>query len=208
MAIPSLIQAPTSCASGVVISMTRVVGRTASPFTLEDQAYRWGGDQWSMEFTLPPQTTRARASEWIAFGLKLEGSFNQFLMGDPSARLPMGVATGAPLIDGAGQQGGILLTKGWTPNVSNILRRGDYIQVGTGSLSRLHMVLDNANSDGSGLASLSIAPNLRYSPGNNDPIVVNNPKGVFRMVDNTFSWAVSPGGIYRLGFRAMEVINA
>lgn len=208
MAVPALITAPTSCASGVVMSMTRVVGRTVSPFTLEDQAFRWSGDQWSMEFTLPPQTTRARASEWIAFGLKLEGSFNQFLMGDPSARVPMGIATGIPLVDGSGQEGNILATKGWTASTSNILRRGDYIQVGSGSLSRLHMVLDNVNSDGAGLAAIPIAPNLRYSPGNNNPIVVSDPKGVFRMVDNTFSWAVSPGGIYRLGFRAVEVINA
>lgn len=208
MATPSIITAPNSCASGVVITMTNVVGRTASPFTLEEQAYKWDGAQWSMEFTLPPQTTRAKASEWITFGMRLEGSFNYFLMGDPSAKTPMGVATGTPLIDGNGQTGNFLSTKGWTPNVSGILKAGDYIQIGSGINSRLHMVVENASSDASGNAVLSILPSLRHQPVNNSPIVTSNAKGIFRMADNSFSWAVSPGGIYRLGFRAVEVINA
>lgn len=208
MADPVLITAPTGCASGVTMSMVSVVGRTQSPFTLEEQSFKWPGESWIIEFNLPPQIGREKASEWITFGLKLEGSFNAFLMGDPSAPFPRGVATGTPVVNGINQQGNSLSVRGWTPSTINIMRTGDYIQIGTGLQSRLHMVVENANSDVAGESVLSIMPALKYSPADGVPITVNSPKGVFRMVENTWSWSVLPGGQYRLGFTAIEFVNA
>lgn len=208
MADPALIVAPNSCASGVTMNLVYKVGNTESPFTFEEQSFKWPGERWVIDFNLPPQIGRDRASEWIAFGLKLQGSFNVFLMGDPSASQPRGVASGVPVVNGAGQHGNTLSVRGWTPSTANILRRGDYIQIGTGMQSRLHMVLDDANSDVSGVALLNIAPALKYSPNDGVAITTSNPKGVFKMVENTWSWSVLPGGQYRMGFRAAEVVNA
>lgn len=208
MADPVLITAPTGCASGVVMRLVSKVGNTESPFTFEEQSFKWPGERWVIDFSLPPQVGREKASEWIAFGLKLEGSFNVFLMGDPSAVFPMGVATGTPVVNGSGQEGKSISVRGWTPSTTNIMRRGDYIQIGTGLQSRLHMVVDNANSDVSGVAVLNIQPSLKYSPADGTTITVTAPKGVFKMVENTWAWSVSPGGQYRLGFTAAEVVNA
>lgn len=209
MSTPPLLTLPTSiCFASIVMTLNRVVGLTRSPFTLEEQVFKWPGEAWSVEVNLPLIKGRERASEWIAFGLNLEGGFGNFLMGDPLGKVPMGVATGAPLVDGAAQEGTTLLTKGWTSNITGILLAGDYIQLGSSGASRLHMVTQNADSDGSGNAALKIQPALRTSPADSSTIVTHDTVGVFRMSDNDFSWGVAPGKIYKINFRAHEVVGA
>lgn len=209
MTTPPLLTMPTSsCAASVTMTLNRVVGLTQSPFTLEEQAFKWQGEAWSVDFMMPPFKSRAIASQWISFALKLRGQFGTFYLGDPSARIPQGVGTGTPVVDGINQNGNTLLTRGWTSGVTGILLAGDYIQIGTGTNSRLHMVTADANSDGSGDAALSIEPALRYSPADGTAINVNNPVGVFRLTENSWSWSVTPGKIYRLSFQAVEVVNA
>jgi hypothetical protein len=206
--VSTLIEMPDTCAANVTLALRRVVSRSTSPFTLETQSFQWPGEQWEIEFDFPTFTSRATASQWIAFAAKMRGSYNYFLLGDPSAKEPRGVATGTPTVAAANQVGNQLQTKDWTPNVTGILLAGDYIQYGTGVNARLHMVVEDVNSDAGGLATLSLEPALRYSPALNAPIVTSNARGVFRLADNTYSWSVAPGPQYRLGFSALEVINA
>lgn len=209
MTTPPLVTVPTSsCVASVIMTITRVIGNTVSPFTLEDQSFKWPGEAWSMDFNLPNITNKAIAGQWKAFGVALEGTYGRFLMGDPSARTPQGIATGTPLVDGGSQTGNTLLTKGWSNSVTGILKAGDYIQLGTGTGARLHMVMVDADSDGSGEASLTIQPALRSSPADNAAIVTTDAKGIFKLTNNSFSWSVSPGGIYRFSFQAAEVVNA
>lgn len=209
MSVPPLLNFPTDlCPQSIVFGLRRTVARTASPYTYEEQAFQWPGEQWHIEFQLPPVLSRVNANKWKAFFLSLKGSYGQFYMGDPSSKIPLGVATGTPVVNGLGQTGNSLATDGWTPSTANILRAGDYIQIGTGSSSRLHMVMADVNSNSSGEALLSIEPALRYSPNDGTAITVNNPVGVFRLVDNDFSWSVNPGSVYRMSFQAVEVVNA
>lgn len=209
MSTPPLLDLPDSaCIASVVMTLRRVVGMTSSPFTLEEQSFKWQGEQWQIEFTLPPITKRSVAADWQAFIAKLQGTYGRFLMGDPSARFPRGAASGSPVVNGGGQTGNVLQTDGWTASVTGILLKGDYIQIGTGTSSRLHMVTEDINSNVSGQANIALEPALRYSPSDNSAIIVNSPKGVFRMVDNSMSWSVSPGPVYRLSFQAVEVVNA
>lgn len=209
MSTPPLLNLPASaCFANIVMTLTRTVGATVSPFTLEEQFFKWPGSAWSAEVSLPPITSRAIAADWISFGLNLEGSYGHFLMGDPMGKTPRGVATGTPIVSGANQNGNTLITTGWTPSTTGILLKGDYIQIGTGSSSRLHMVTQDVNSDGSGLANLNIQPALRTPPPNLSTVYTHNTVGLFRMVDNNFSWGVSPGVIYRISFRAQEVVLA
>lgn len=209
MSDPVLLNLPSSsCVASVIMSCQNVVGQTISPFTLESQEFKWPGVKWLSDFNMPPIKSRRVASEWIAFALKLGGKSGRFLMGDPSAKQPQGIATGTPLVKGGGQSGNTLLTDGWTPSKAGILLTGDYIQIGTGLSSRLHFLTQDANSNGSGEALLTFEPPLRYSPTDNQAITVHNPRGVFKLVDNTWSWSVSPGPLYRLSFQAEEDVNA
>lgn len=207
--MPSLIDLPTSsCFASVQLSLRRIVPRTISPFTLDEQSFLWPGEQWSVDFALPPVLSRDIAADWQAFGVSMKGSYNYFLLGDPTATVPRGVATGTPVVSSGGQTGNLLATSGWTPSTAGIILRGTYIQLGTGVNARLHMVIEDVNSNGSGNANLPIEPALRASPGLNDPVILNNPRGVFRLEDNTFGWSVLPGPRYAFSFSAIEVINA
>lgn len=208
MASPFITLPTSACIATCAITMTRVVGVTQSPFTLNEQFFRWDGEQWEIEFTMPPFVNKVIANEWKAFGLKCEGGFATFLLGDPSAKKPIGLASGLPLVDGGGQAGNILLTKGWTPNIVGILKAGDYIQLGANEEAHLHMLVEDASSGSDGKAALTIMPALREPPANNAEVVTQNPRGLFRMIDKSFSWSVRQGPIYQMAFRAREVIDA
>src|SRR3954463_10292223 len=123
---------------------------------------------------------------WVAALRSLDGPVGTFYLGDTAWKTPRGTATGTPLVNGASQTGEDLATDGWTASVTGILKAGDWIQLGTGSSARLYMVMVDANSNGSGQATLTIRPKLRSSPGDNSAIVTNSPVGVFRL-------AVAPG---------------
>lgn len=208
MADPVLIEVPDICASSAVITMNTIVGTTSSPYTLQEQSFRWPGEQWIIDFRPPPTRRRDIAAQWQAFGLKAEGRFNRFLLGDPSARTPAGSASGNPVVSLNNQTGNALQTSGWDPNVSRIVRAGDYFQVGTGILSRLHMAVEDSNSDSLGNAVIHFYPQLRFSPNIGAQIIMQNPRGVFRMQQNSFSWSIDAGKVYRFSFQAVEVLNA
>jgi hypothetical protein len=178
---------------------------TASPFTGQQQVYKHPGQWWEAEMTFPPMK-RKDAEEVAAFLLKLNGRFGTFLMGDPVNTQPRGVATGVPLVDGAGQSGNQLLTKGWTPSVANILRAGDWIQLGAGSAARLHKVLDNVNTNVAGQATLTLFPDLRQSYSDNTPIVITNTKGLWRLSANDVNYTIQTGQFYGITLACMEAL--
>jgi len=168
-----------------------VVSANVSPFTGRQQVYEHQGQVWQADIVLPPMR-RADAAPWIAARLQLNGRYGTFRLGDASCRVPLGIATGTPLVKGASQTGRVLLTDGWTISQTGILKQGDYIQLG----DYLHMVMVDANSDGSGNATLDIWPRLRASPADNSAIVTSNCKGLFRLTSNEMPWDVQPGNVY------------
>lgn len=209
MSVPPLINMPvSSCAASVKFAINRVVGVTSSPYSLSSQTFKWPGEQWMADFDMPPMTNKETAYEWKAFGVALEGKYGMFLLGDPSAKVPVGVGTGSPKVDGAGQLGNTLNTKDWTPGIEGIMKAGDMFQLGSGLTARLYMVVEDADTDTSGDTTLVIQPALRSSPADGAAIVVNNPVGLFRLSSNSFSWQVTPGPVWRMSFQAEEVISA
>lgn len=94
-----------------------VVSSSASPFTGEQQVYRHQGEWWEFEAGLPPMR-RAVAETWLAPLTSLHGKHGTFLFGDPDGKTPLGAFTGTPLVDGAGQTGNVLATKGWTAAIT------------------------------------------------------------------------------------------
>lgn len=196
-----------SCANSVTITLKHVVGGTQSPFTLEEQLFQWSGEQWAVEFSLPQLTDGDTAEEWIAFALRLKGRAGTFLMGDPSHKTPRGVGGGSPLVDGITQAGvSVVNIKNAPVSTTGWLKRGDYVQFGSGSTARLHKLLADADTDSSGDTSIEITPLTRTSINDSSAVVINNPVGLFRMNENSVSWGRYPSGIYRFGFSAMEAL--
>lgn len=183
-----------------------IAGESTSPFTFEQQIQVHQGMRWTSRVSIAP-LKRINAVQWITFLRKLNGLQGTFLMGDLGAKLPQGIATGTPQVNGASQIGQTLLTKGWTTGVTGILLAGDYIQIGTGATSRLYQNLNDVNSDGGGLATLDIWPQIRSpSPADSAVIIVNNPVGLFRLSENITNTEIDSIGFYGLGFNAVEVV--
>jgi len=172
-----------------------------SPLTKTIQVLERPGRLWHGSFALPPMGD-PEAAIWTGFFASLRGRRGTFNSYDPARTTPRGSAPGTPLVDGASQTGYALATKGWTAGQTNILRVGDYIGVN----SRFHMIVEDASSDGSGLATLSIEPELRESPSDSAAIATAAPKCVMRLAEDDVGWSVSEGGIYGFQFTAMEVL--
>ncbi|MGH6719588.1 MAG: hypothetical protein ACREER_09750 [Alphaproteobacteria bacterium] len=175
-----------------------------STFTGATQVTERPGAAWQAEYQLPPML-RASAAAWVAFLTALRGRRGTFKGFDPDAKTPRGVATGTPLVNGAGQTGNALVTDGWTPTVTNILRAGDYISLALPT-QRLYQVVEDASSDGSGNATLSIEPALRESPNNNAALTTTNPFTLFRLTSNEVMWNTDEMSVFGVRFQAAEAL--
>jgi hypothetical protein len=201
---------PTTIApESVSFAPRSAVAISASPFTFTQQAQVYSGQQWQVDFAMPPMV-RADASEFIAFMLRLNGRQGTFLFGDPNGQVPRGSASatpGTPLVMGAGQTGDSLIVDGLPTSTTGYLLAGDYIQLGSGNGTRLHMVTANVNSDGDGEATIEIWPSLRESPDNNAAVTVSGCKGVFRMSSNVMGFDINAPFFYSMTFSAYEALG-
>lgn len=186
----------------ITIRPKSTVGIAASPFSLVAQSYAWSGQLWLATVQLPPML-RANAEAWVAALVSLNGREGSFLLGDSANKTPRGTATGTPLVNGGGQTGYDLATDGWTSGVTGIVKAGDWVQLGTGSSARLHKVVVDANSNGSGQATLTLWPRLRSSPADNAAVIISSPMGRF-MLASDVDWSIDEMKLYGLSFDAVE----
>lgn len=184
--------------------LARTIAAFESPYTGAQQTLERASARWFAQYTLPPMR-RAEAARWVAFLVGLRGRVGTFKGFDPDARTPQGVATGTPRVKGAGQTGGVLATDGWTPATAGILKAGDYIAIGAPS-QRLHMVIDDADSDGAGNATVAIEPALRETPDDDAAITTNAPYGIFRLAHDEVGWDADHVGRFGLTFAVAEVL--
>ncbi len=182
-----------------------IVGMSRSPFTGVQQVQKFQGQWWEFECALVPMN-RDTAEDWISFLLSLNGQEGTFLLGDPLGSVPRGVATGTPLIYGASQTGRTLITDGWTASTANILKAGDYFQLGSGSETRLHKVLTNATSNASGQATLDIFPEIKSAYADNTAISTSNAKGAFRLTSNEMGFDLQQARKYGISFASTGVL--
>lgn len=189
----------------IAIEAFSTVGTTVSPFTGEQQHYVHQGEFWGLQFALGDMN-RAEGEEWAAFLTALNGREGTFLMGDPLGASPRGVATGTPLVNGAAQIGKTLATDGWTINITGILKAGDWLQLGSGATTRLHKVVQDANSDALGQATLEIWPRLRGSPADNAPIVIANTRGIWRLKENRRQYSMEDVRILGIALGCIEAL--
>jgi hypothetical protein len=190
----------------IELGMSDTVALVESPFTKVQQVQPWpGGDFWDATVTLPP-LKRADAWAWEGFLAELQGRANVFQLGDPrAARGPMGSAKGTPVVATSGTENQpmttALVTRGWTAGVARVLLPGDEFQVGY----RLYRVCEVVNSDLGGNATLTIWPSLRETPADGTAIVLNAPKGLFRLAANRRPIHSSPARLTTLSFQCVEV---
>jgi len=186
----------------------RATSSSISPFTFRQQVYKFGGERWEGNVTFPPMT-QDTAGELQAFFLEMQGEYGTFLYGDPNylAQGPRGLASGSPVVMGGGQTGNSLIVDGLSNGLTGWLKKGDYIQLGTGTTARLYQVYQDVNTNGSGQATIPIFPALRSSPADNAAVVVNGAVGCFRLSTPSAEWQVQEGNYYSFSFGYVEAIS-
>lgn len=192
----------------LMMRAVRVDAMSRSQFTGAQQVIRHQGQWWEADITMPPMS-RDEADEFIAFALQLDGRFGTFTMIPPDAATPRGSASvtpGTPLVNGASQSGAELAIDGAPVSATGYLKAGDYIQLGTGQTTKLHKVVADADTDGSGQVTLDIWPRLRSSPADDATVVVSGAAGLFRLVDGTYSWTVDVANFYGATFSVIEAL--
>jgi hypothetical protein len=185
--------------------LVSAVGYLESDFTFQHQVQEQQGERWEVAMTFPPMLP-ADAGAYRAFFAMLRGRLGTFLLGDYTRTAPLGAMGGTPLVNGAGQTGNTLNIDGVT-NSTLVCKAGDWLQLGSGGSSRLHMVTADAISNGSGQVALTIVPQLRSSPADNAAVTFNNCKGVFRLAKNDVPIFSTSGPDHsRFSINAVEVL--
>ena len=194
MAIVYPLNTPTSIGiESIELRSVNAVAISQSPFTYKQQVVSHGGQRWEASVSIPP-THRDKAAQWKAMLVGLKGQTGTFLLGDPDYATPQGTVTSCVLTGSAGSDSASVVMTG-------TLKAGDYIQLGSGSASKLHQVL----VDQSGSGTLEIWPALR-SDYVSATATFNSPKGVFRLGSNVTSWSINNASVYGISFEAIEVV--
>jgi hypothetical protein len=206
-----MVSYPIDFPSAITVSSLRItprnaVSRNMSKFSFVEQVYDFGGEMWSVEGTLPLMN-RDTAESYMSFVFKLKGRFGTFLFPLPtSISQARGAWGGTPQVDGGGQTGDTLDVKGLPNSVTGVVKAGDYINLGSGANTKLHKVLDDADSNGSGEATLNIWPSLRVSPNDSDSVIYQNVKLLCRMTDD-IPIDIDVNKYYFIAFNALEALD-
>jgi len=165
---------------------------------------RGGAQRWLIEATYPPNLRRDELAPIYAFAVKQRGQYEIFTLIPPALwSTARGVATGTPKVNGASQTGRTVNTKGWTPNISGILLAGDFLKFN--GHAKVYMVTENANSDGSGNASIIIEPALLTSPANDEVIIVADVPFSVAFASDVQEFGLKPAFLHEFKVSFVEV---
>lgn len=183
------------------LRLKRMVGYSESFSSGQQQVYEHPYALWVGEVQLPPMK-RDKAAAWQSFLMECHGRSGTFLLGDWDGRVPRGTARAAQ-VSGAGQAGTQITLKGL--GGGNTLLPGDWIQLGSGGDSKLHMVTGGGNAANSGgVATFQIEPRIKVSPADSSVVTLVNAKGVFRLSVNEIGWDSDQVSVYGITFPIME----
>ena len=174
-----------------------------SPLSGAVQTVELPGARWFARLTFDNRS-REKAAALEAFLVRLRGQAGRFYLHDHSHPAPFGAASGSPYVAGAGQTGTSLLTAGWTPNTSAVLKARDYFQVG----NKLRMLVADAGSDGSGFAALVFEPPLITAPSDLAQLIVNKPCAVMMLAGKEIGWSARRGILKSVSLTCFEDVLA
>lgn len=190
--------------------MVTAVIATDMSFSLAQQVVKHAGQRWEVEVALVPMGITG-ASVWTAWFASMNGREQLFLLRLKALPGTVGGASSSanPVVNGSSQTGAALIIDGAPVSETDYLKAGDFIQLGTSSTSRAHMVLEDVSTDGSGNATLNLWPEIitTNSPADGATVTVNNAKATFRLDSNITEYSIDPAGQHRqIRFKAIGVV--
>lgn len=160
-----------------------------SPITQARQIVLQMGEHWRFEASLP-EMSEVEARVWKAFFAQLDGPVGTFELPHPLYTGPLNgsvVANGQ--VDGGGQSGFEVATKGWPVSQAPLFTAGhDFVQIGT----RVHEITQTVNSNGLGEATLDIWPPIIAPPPDLDAVNPLTPKHLLRLEAPVNAWPSDP----------------
>lgn len=193
VSFPSTVRRPGAATiRPVAQSVTHTSPFDGSVQTIYQPGFRWAGTlSWS----------RLPLEEWrilSAFINSLHGRAGRFTYHHPLCDRRATAAIGTPLVAGANQTGTSLNVDGFTASAA-VMKAGDWISFAdSASRPRLHQVLEDVTTGGSGTATLPLTPPLRSAPPDNAALELTNPIAVWMLAtDEQGDAAVNGADAYR-----------
>lgn len=154
---------------------------------------------WRYSFNLPPME-EANGQIWASRLSQLSSLENTFKATPPNYDGPAtGYSGSAPVVKGGSQTGKSLLCDGVSLS-TDVLKEGDYFQVG----SELKIATADASSDGNGDITINFEPKLRTSPADNATLDIQTPQATFRLMEPTADWALRLPMLFEIKVEAIE----
>ena len=142
------------------------VDQTAGSGGAQSRATRVGS-RWAVKFSTLPDLSWADAQPFLAARLAAQAAGETVSCAWP--QLPFSTAIGAPVVNGAGQGGNSLVVSGLTANTTALVA-GLWFSMSIGGRGYLYQLTAGATVDGSGNATLSIAPWIRAAPAGGEAL--------------------------------------
>jgi len=137
--------------------------------------------RWLFRGSLVSSNDPVIARAFFAFICKQKNQYDTFTF-TPAIFAPNGFAAGTPLVNGASQTGGTISIKGFSPNITGIMKAGDFLKFA--NRDKVYMVTADGNSDGSGNVTLDIFPDLFQSPAADSAVTITDVPFTVSFVDN------------------------
>ena len=155
---------------------------------------------WSFNIPIVPRSSE-EAKEWRAALAQLASVTNTFKASPPAFTQTAYSANGGNLIsvNGANQLGRNLSYKYASPS-AHVFKVGEYFEVN----NELKICVANSFASSGGIGSVTFEPALRYSPADDQSIIINQPKATFRLAVPVGGWSVSPNKIHTFNIQAVE----
>jgi hypothetical protein len=169
------------------------------------QVRQIGSQYFSFTVQMPP-LQREKAQEVFAFLQKQKGSFEDFTIVAPLDNLGAGKAETDIQVVGAHTSGDATIAlDGFTANQTGALKAGDLVKFA--GHSKVYMVQNNIDADGSGALTLQISPNLITTLADNEAVTVNKPSFTVYLESNEIMYSTDASGFYSISFDVREVIT-
>lgn len=191
---------PPNCPNplGGTLTPTFAVAAVRSPYTGSQQTYKWPGDYWTCQWTLPTMGENA-AAKWRSFFLKLEGRHNTFRYRAPSFGIKNTTAADttitAAFASARDKSVAINLPVGDTLPEGSIVQIGDY----------LHMLTEEAIGDGVAV-TINFQPGLRMNYSGGTTVTLQKPVGLWRLSVNAPPFEVDYARFHRFILQAEEAL--
>ena len=148
--------------------------------------------------------TRSEFAPIYSFAVKQRGQYETFTYYPPTVSSPQGTATGTPVVNGAQSAGdNTIVTDGWSNSIT-ALKAGDFLKFA--GHDKVYMVVEDATSDGSGNATLTIEPPLRSSVADDEGITVSDVPFTVRFADDIAEFDGGAPNIFSFNMGLIEVV--